>query len=283
MIDLHTHSTYSDGTLTPEALIALAEETGLSAVALCDHNTVRGLPDFLEAAKGSCVEAIPGIEFSTDYRDIDLHIVALWVQPEHYAAITDLLQEALERKEASNRALIDSLNRAGLALDYDQIKAAAPGGLVNRAVIAAEMTRLGYTSSVQAAFSRWLSPRRGYYVPPRRPDTFEVIRFIGSLGAVSVLAHPFLNLDEAQLRIFLPEAVAAGLDGMETLYPKFDEATSCKAAELAKEFGLLTGGGSDFHGENKPEIRLGTGTGTLCVPDAFLTALKERLAQRSAH
>ena len=280
MIDLHTHSTYSDGTLTPEALIRLAEDTGLSAIALCDHNTVDGLPDFLAAAETSPVEAVPGIEFSTDYHETELHIIALWIRPEHYPAVTALLQQALERKEQSNLALIAALNRAGMALDYERIKAGMPGGMVNRAVIAAEMTRLGYTDSVQSAFSDWLSPRQNYYTPPRRPDCFEVIRFIRSLGAVSVLAHPFLNLDEPQLRVFLKEAVEAGLDGMETLYPKFDEAASRKAKELADSFGLLESGGSDFHGANKPDIRMGTGRGTLCVPEAFLTALKERLTQR---
>lgn len=282
MIDLHTHSTHSDGTLTPEELIRLAEDIGLSAVALCDHNTVSGLPEFLAAAKNSPVEAVPGIEFSTDYNDTELHIIALWIRPEQYPAVTALLQEVLVRKEASNLALIAALNRAGLALDYEKIKTGTPGGIVNRAIIGAELTRLGYTPSVQAAFSQWLSPRRGYYTPPRNPDAFETIRFIRSLGAVSVLAHPFLNLDEPQLRVFLKEAAAAGLDGMETRYSKFDETASRKAKELADTFGLLESGGSDFHGENKPDIRLGSGKGNLLIPEAFLTALKDRLAQHSA-
>lgn len=279
MIDLHTHSNYSDGTVGPETLVRMAEQAGLSAIALCDHNTIDGLEKFLDAARGSAVEAIPGVEFSTDYGDVELHIVGLWIGAEHYGAVKTLLQEALDRKEESNRLLIEGLNRAGMALDYGRIKDATPGGLVNRAVIAAEMVRLGYTESVKAAFSNWLSPKHGYFLPPKRLDCFEVIRFIRSIGAVSVLAHPFLNLDEPELRVFLAQASKAGLDAMETRYSKFDEETSRKAKELAGEYGVLESGGSDFHGENKPDIRLGTGRGTLCVPEEFLTALKLRAAR----
>jgi len=281
MIDLHTHSTYSDGTVSPDELMRMAEQANLSAIVLCDHNTIDGLPKFLDAARGSAVEAIPGVEFSTDYGETELHIVGLWIRPEHYPTVKAMLQEALDRKEQSNQTLIDALNWAGMDLDYSQIKSGTPGGLVNRAVIAAEMTRLGYTESVKEAFSKWLSPKHGYFQPPRRLDCFEVIRFIRSIGGVSVLAHPFLNLDEFELRVFLEKAVKAGLDAMETRYSKYDEETARKAKEIADEFGILESGGSDFHGENKPDIRLGVGKGTLYVPEEFLTGLKERAALRS--
>lgn len=274
--DLHTHSTYSDGTLTPGELIALAEQTGLSAVALCDHNTVAGLPDFLAAAQNSPVTAVPGVEFSSDYEGTELHILALFLRPGDYAPITALLEESQNAKDQSNCALIRALNGAGLELDYGSIKARTPGGQVNRAVIAAEMVRKGYSDSVQAAFSRWLSPKRGYYIPPKRLDVLEVIRFIRSLGAVSVLAHPFLNLDEERLHRFLPEAKKCGLDAMEVFYPLFDAEKTCRAASIAEEFGLLKSGGSDFHGANKPDIRLGTGKGDLLIPEQILKQLLDR-------
>ena len=277
MVDLHTHSTYSDGTVSPAGLIALAEETGLTAVALCDHNTVDGLPDFLAAAEQSGVEAVPGVEFSTDYGDTELHILGLMIPPKRWKETAALLDDVRRRKERSNLDLIAGLNGAGLALDYDRIRAAMPGGVVNRAVIAAEMTRLGYTASVKDAFDRWLAPEHGYFHPPRRLDCFETIRFIKRMGGAAVLAHPFLNLkEEGALRTFLTRAKEAGLDGMETRYPRFSEAQTRLAAGIAREFGLLESGGSDFHGENKPDIRMGTGTGTLCVPDEFLARLRER-------
>ena len=269
--DLHTHSLFSDGTCTPAEIIRLAEDAGLGAVALCDHNTVAGLPDFLEAAKESAVEAVPGIEFSTEYRGKELHILGLFIQPEHYAAVNDLLEEALKLKEQSNRDLIRRLGGSGILLDYDRIEAEA-GGTVNRAVIAAEMVRCGYCESVKDAFKVWLSPEKGFFVPPRRPDAYEVIRFIKSIGAVAVLAHPFLNLEEGELRTFLSKA--EGLDGMEVRYPLFDEKQTTLAAQIAEEFGLVKSGGSDFHGANKPDISVGIGKGTLQVPLGCLEELK---------
>lgn len=278
--DLHVHSTYSDGTVSPAGLIRLAEELKVCAVALCDHNTVAGLSDFLNAAAGSSVHAVPGIEFSTDYGAVELHILGLFVQPQHYAAVTQRVEQMLQRKEQSNLNLIAGLKTEGIELDYAKIKAGTPGGSVNRAVIAAEMVRLGYCASVKEAFSGWLSESHGYFCPPRRLDALETIRFIKSIGAVAVLAHPFLNLDEAGLREFLPKAVESGLDAMEVYYPKFSEEQTALAVQIAAEFGLLESGGSDFHGANKPDISLGTGRDNLRIPCSVLEALAARAARQ---
>ena len=275
--DLHTHSVYSDGTFTPAELIAGAQQAGLSAIALTDHNTVAGLPDFLQAAESSGVEPVPGVEFSTDYGDIELHILALDVKPEYYATITQLLEDAARRKEESNISLVENLNRAGYAISYEEIKGKTPNGQVNRAHIAAELTEKGYTADRQEAFKKLLSPKRGYYQPPVRIGSYEAIRFIKSLGAIAVLAHPFLNLDEQGLRAFLPEAVACGLDGMETAYSKYTPETTLLAEQIAGEFGLKYSGGSDFHGENKPEIALGVGKGNLAIPYQWLGKLRETM------
>lgn len=274
--DLHTHSVFSDGTDTPAHLIELATQAGLSAVALCDHNTVAGLPDFLKAAQGADVEAVPGVEISTDFADKELHILALYVQPQHYAAVTELLAEGDRRKEQSNIDLVAALNGAGYALNYEEIKAKTPKGHINRAHIAAEMLRLGYVESVQDAFRTLLSPKHGLYHPPKRIDAYDAIRFIKSIGAVAVLAHPFLSMDEALLRDFLPRAVEAGLDAMEVYYAKYDEKTTCLAVDIAREFGILPSGGSDYHGGNKPDIAMGTGRGELRIPSAWLNGLKKR-------
>lgn len=276
LCDLHTHSTFSDGTDTPTALVALARERGLSAIALTDHNTVAGLPEFLEAAKGTSVRAIPGTEFSTDYRGTELHILGLFLKPEDFGVITERLEDYHRRKEQSNRCLVEKLNAAGYAIDYDRIKNSTPEGQVNRALIAAELTRLGYTESIQAAFKQLLSPKCGYYVPPTRPCPFETIRYIKSLGAVAVLAHPFLNLNEADLREFLKEAVPCGLDAMETLYSTYDEETTAAAKQVADDFGLLHSGGSDYHGGNKPHIQMGIGQGNLAIPQGLMAAMEER-------
>lgn len=271
--DLHVHSTFSDGTDTPTQLIDLACKAGLRAVALCDHNTVAGLPEFIQAARGREVEAVPGVEFSTEYLGTELHILGLFIRPEHYSAVTEVLDAMLLRKEQSNIALIEALKEADIHLDYAAIKANASGN-VNRAVIAAEMVRKGYCTSVKEAFSKWLSPKRGYYQPPRRLDAFEAIRFIKSIGATAVLAHPFLNLEEEPLRIFLQRAVACGLDAMEAYYSMFSPEQTALARQIAEAYGLKISGGSDYHGSNKPHIQMGKGQGDLCIPAALLEQLR---------
>ena len=274
--DLHVHSYYSDGTCSPAELIALAQQAKLQAIALCDHNTLDGLPDLLAAAENSAVEVVPGIEFSTDYMDVELHILGLFIAPSHYPVIGELMQEQKRRKEQSNIDLVAKLNQAGYEIDYETIKASTPNGNVNRALIAAELTRKGYIASVQEGFKQLLSAKRGFYTPPKLPDSYEIIRLIKQLGAVAVLAHPFLNLDEAALRQFLPRAVEAGLDGMEVLYPKYDTETTLLAQRMAAQYGLLPSGGSDFHGQNKPDIQIGVGRGNLQIPMQYLEDLKKR-------
>lgn len=273
--DLHVHSVFSDGTLTPGQLIREAERCGLSALALCDHNTVAGLPDFLAAAEGSGVEAVPGIEFSTDYNGTELHLLGLFIRQSDYGRITELLADFRERKDRSNRELVEKLSAAGYVLDYEAIKAATPNGQVNRAHISAALFQHGYTESVREGFRHLLVPGHGYYTPPERLDVFDAIRFIKSMGAVAVLAHPFLNLNEEELRVFLTRALPCGLDGMETVYVTYDAATARTAAAMAEEFGLKQSGGSDFHGANKPDVRLGVGRGNLCIPLKFLDGLRQ--------
>ena len=273
--DIHVHSYYSDGTYSPTDLIRLAEEAGLSAVALCDHNTVAGLPEFLAAAEGSSVEAVPGIEFSTEYRGVELHILGLFIKPEAYPLIREQMEAALRRKEQSNLDLVARLRAAGLPLDYGKIREEASGS-VNRAVIGAHMVKLGLCESVPEAFDRWLNPKCGYYVPPVLSDSLEIIRFIKSIGAVAVLAHPFLSMKQPDaLRALLAEA--EGLDGMEVYYSKYSPEQTVMAEQIAQEFGLLKSGGSDFHGTNKPDIFMGVGRGNLVIPMEWLEQLRKRI------
>ena len=271
--DLHTHSNYSDGTYSPAQLLGEAARMGLGAIALTDHNTVAGLPAFMEAARGGEVEAVPGCEFSTDYGGVELHILGLYIQPVHYQTVTDLLEAAQKEKERSNRELVAALNAAGYEIDYGAICAKC-NGQINRAHIAAALVENGYFADMQACFKGPLSAKHGLYRQPKRIDAYECIRFIKSLGAAAVLAHPFLNLDEAELRAFLPQAVEAGLDAMEVAYPKYSPQTTATAYAVAADFGLLPSGGSDFHGSNKPDIALGTGRGDLAIPMAWLDGLK---------
>ncbi len=274
--DLHVHSNYSDGTCSPAELIRLAESACLSAIALTDHNTIDGLPDFLAAAEGSTVRAVPGIEFSTDYQGIELHILGLFIQPQHYDRINELLTVYQQKKKESNLLLAKALQQAGYAMDYEAIKAKT-AGLPNRAHFAAELVEKGYFPTIKECFQTILSPKNGLYTPPPRPDAFEMIAFIKEIGAVSVLAHPFLSLSEEALRNFLKKAVPYGLNGMETLYSTYDEVQTRLAQAIAAEFGIKESGGSDFHGSNKPDIAIGIGRGNLTIPLEFLHTLESKI------
>ncbi len=274
--DLHTHSVFSDGTFTPTAIVEKAIDIGLSAVALCDHNTVDGLHEFLQAAKNKNIEAIAGAEFSVDYNGCELHLLGLFIPENAFSQITCLMTEVNERKAKSNVDLINSLNKAGYSIDYATIKSKTPNGKFNRAHIAAELTEKGYTPSIKNAFDTLLSTEAGYYTEPQRLTVWNMLDVIKSIGAVPVLAHPFLNLTESELSEFLPLAKESGLVGMECYYSSYDMALTQKSMEIAESFDLVCSGGSDFHGERKPDIMLGVGKGNLRIPYDCVIKLKNK-------
>lgn len=274
--DLHTHSVFSDGTDTPTRLVEKAVAQGLSALALCDHNTVDGLPEFLLAAKDKAIDAIAGAEFSVEYNGKELHLLGLYLQPRYFGEITKMMEDGMARKRESNIALIRALNAAGYAIDYDTIRNATPSGNFNRAHVAAELTRKGYTANRDEAFETLLDHKHGFYKEPKRLQLWEMLAYLRAIGAVPVLAHPFLKLSEGEMEILLPAAKEQGLAGMECCYSLYDEETTRISFDLADRFGLLPSGGSDYHGQNKPDILLGTGKGNLRIPYSWAAALKEK-------
>ena len=266
--DLHSHSTFSDGTLTPTQLVALAEKQGLSALALTDHNTSAGLKEFMEAGKNSPVITVPGCEFTTEWNGIEIHIVGLFFREEYWKEIEDFLEFSNLAKANSNRALIANLNKAGYEITEEECAALSAGDF-NRSHVARVLMAKGYVSSVSEAFDKLLKEGLGYYFPAKRITPMAAIRFIKVYGATAIMAHPLLNLNEEQLQVFLPEAKEAGLDAIETHYSKFDDSMTAVLVSLAERFGLKQSGGSDFHGTTKPDIELGTGRGSLFVPHSF--------------
>ena len=282
LCDLHTHSVFFDGTCTPAEVVDAAVAKGLSAVALTDHNTTDGLSDFINAASGKKIDIVPGAEFSVDYNGTELHVLGLFIRPAYFSQVSALMQAVTACKEQSNVELIESLYRIGIRLDYDEIKGATPSGKVNRAHIATAMMQKGYTATVAEAFETYLSPSAGHYKEPKRLTAWEILDFIRSIDALSVLAHPFLKLSEGDLARFLPEAKKKGLVGMECCYSLYDEAKTQTSLSLANEFGLLKSGGSDFHGTRKPDIEIGVGKGNLNVPYEWYLALKTYTKKRPA-
>ena len=263
--DLHTHSVFSDGTYTPGEIIAEAKCLGL-IVALTDHNTAAGLPEFMEAAREQGITAVPGVEISTEHNGKELHLLGLFVLPEHYGAIERMVKEQHILKEISNMELVERLNQAGYLIDYAKVKGRNPSGNANRAHMAAELLEQGYVASIREAFDTILSDHGGFYVPPSRLQLTDVIKDLRRIGVLPVLAHPLQELTESELRELLPNAIEAGLAGMETMHSSYSEDTISLAEKIAEEFRLLPSGGSDFHGSVKPGISLGTGKGWLCIP-----------------
>lgn len=278
--DLHTHSTFSDGSKTPREIVRMAKEIGLSAVALTDHNNAAGLEEFMRAGEEFGVETVAGCEFSTDYRiegrekPVELHIVGLFFPREHWVQIADYVKLALLSKEKANRRMIEKLCAAGYAVTFEEAAAKTDSAIFNRAHVAQVLVDKGYAGNVKEAFDGVLKEGNGFYVPAERLSVFTTIRFIGMYGGKAVLAHPFLNLTYEQLRVFLPAAKNEGLVGVETHYSEFDEEQTAAAEELARTFGLLESGGSDYHGDAKPGIALGTGRGKLAVPYEFCLRLR---------
>ena len=273
--DLHTHSNYSDGSLPPAELVRMAENKGLSALALTDHNTAAGLPEFMKAGESSKVITVAGCEFSTEYtlcaddgesRVQELHIVGLFFDESVWGSVEEYVSEHMKNKKISNQNMIKRLQDAGYDITYDEVSAITDAGEFNRAHIARILCRKGYIERPADAFEELLKEGCGFYIPPKRPDVFETIKFIKKNGAVSVLAHPFLELSADELRCFLRAAKPAGLDAIETNYSKFDDEMIKQACAIAGEMELARSGGSDYHGDAKPDVEMGTGRGSLEVP-----------------
>ena len=278
--DLHLHSYYSDGTNPPKFLVDMALKSEIGCIALTDHNTVKGIPEFLAAAESSGVDAIGGIEFSVDYRGRELHLLALGVNEEYFAEIEEMMDEYLKIRERTNREMVEALRSDGYLIDYEDVLEISGTGYINRSHIGSALVEKGYCDSVRDAFATLLSKESPYFRPRVYPNVFDMIEYARSIGAVPILAHPFLQFDEEELREFLREAKKHGLCGMETVYTEFSDSQVALAKKIAKEFDLIESGGSDFHGSTKPDVAFGVGFGNLRVPASFADTIKERMRKR---
>lgn len=277
LCDLHTHSLASDGSYTPSEIIDAAVALNLSAVALTDHNCIDGLPEFLEAASGKPIEAICGSEFSVDYDGIELHLHGLYIPTSYFAQVSDFTRDIINKKEQSNLALIDSLKKEGIILDYKAIKNSTPNGNVNRKHIAIALTSLGYTQSDEEAFNTLLSEQSGHYKPQKRVTLWEMIDFIRSIHAAPILAHPLKELSPPQLEKLLIEAKSQGLMGLECTHSDYTPSHVEFSLDITQRLNLLPSGGSDFHGIRKTGIYLGCGRNNVSVPYQWAINIKNAL------
>jgi len=276
--DLHIHSHYSDGSYSPAKIVAVAKKKNL-VVALTDHNTIDGLPEFIHAAMQYNVTVVPGIEITTEYNSQEIHLLGLFVPPRHYQELATVTNHYHQAKVESNLQLINNLAVDGYYIDYDCLKSTVPNGKINRAHIGAELTKLGYTDSITSAFKLLLNEEAGYYTPPSRLQLLDTIHYLRTLQTLPVLAHPLNSIDVVTLRNLLPKAIEAGLLGMEVIHTSYDENTIHISKQLANDFSLLPSGGSDFHGSNKPNIPLGAIDNAHAVPVSFYQTLAEKAKQ----
>ncbi len=280
MIDLHVHSTYSDGTFSTKELVDYAIEKGLSAFALTDHDCVSGLKEITEYAaslkeKGiNAPRVIPGIELSTDYNGSEVHVVGLFIDYES-KAFKDYIDNFVKSRLERNLEMCKKLSDAGFDVKYEDLLNEFPGAVITRAHVANHMQRKGYVKSKQEAFERYIGNYGPYYVPRKLVTPQLAIELILKSGGVPILAHPILyHLSKANLDKLVCELKQAGLMGIEAVYSTYTTADERDIRKLAEKYHLLLSGGSDFHGANKEKIDLGVGYGKLYVPDEFLEKIE---------
>jgi hypothetical protein len=262
-VDLHAHTFFSDGLLSPEDLVARAREKRLLALAVTDHDTVEALPR-ARAAATAALELVPGIELSSATDGVDLHILGFYIDPEH-----PRLRARLERFQDERRQravlMMQRLNDLGAPLDPDEVFDLAGPGVVGRPHVAGALLRAGHVSSMDEAFRRYLGPHGAAYVPRPAFRPEEAIALVHEADGVSVLAHPGGSLPDS----LLERLVAAGLRGVEVWHPQHNAATIRRYRALASRLGLLETGGSDFHGHPR-----GADLGDMGVSAAVLDPLK---------
>ncbi len=276
MIDLHCHSIFSDGTNSPEELVQLAEQTGLTALALTDHDTTAGVDRFMAAGKASVVETIPGIELSAEFGRIPLHILGYFFDIENSA-----LQEALiwvrEGRAARNVQMLERLNALGYDLTMDDIRKHAGEELVGRPHFAAALMERGHFKHPNKIYQQLLGKDKAAYVNRPRLSPEQCVDLICRAGGVAIIAHPGqMKLTNNKLRRLIRQLLPHGLGGLEVLHPSHPPHQVLALERICAELDLVVSGGTDFHGTRTPDLRLGTGFGTLCVSDQLLETLRAR-------
>ena len=276
-IDLHIHTTASDGTFTPEEVVREASRIGLAAVAITDHDTAAGYARAAAEGENCGLEVVPGIEISTKFRSA-VHILGYYIDAQS-PALGEVLDWMHRDREERNVKLCAMLRESGVDIDIERMHARF-GDLVGRPHFAEIMIENGIALDMNDAFERLLNKNKPFFIPRQFLPIERSIEIIREAGGTAVLAHPFqYRLDDAALRELIEHCMESGLEGMECRYSGYDAAQTAYLVALAAEYGLVRTGGSDFHGAIKGEIRLGEGKGGLNVPYAFLEELRSRRAK----
>jgi 3',5'-nucleoside bisphosphate phosphatase len=278
-IDLHLHTTHSDGSLRPSEVLALAEQADVSALAITDHDIVDGIPEAVASAAPWGIEVIPGVEISSFDGKSELHILGYCIDWQD-ALFNDRLAALRASRHRRNPLIIERLQSAGLEVTYDEVRALAGTESVGRPHIAQVLMKKKYVTSAKEAFDRYLAEGRPAYVARELPSPADAIAWIRDAKGVAVLAHPTWIKDTGDgLTSCVIALKEAGLAGIEVHYSTHTKAQTAGYLELGKSLGLLITGGSDFHGITKPDIEVGRGRGDLKVDPSLLAPLKEAAAR----
>lgn len=271
-IDLHTHSTFSDGTFTPSQLVKYAEEKGLKAFALTDHDTTEGIKEAKSIETN--VEVISGVEISTRYDKKEIHIVGLYVN-ENDADLNKQLKYYREKRVTRNFEILEKLNSLGVDITIDDVKESCTGDVISRAHIAKALVSKGFVGSYTEAFDRYLGDNKCAYVPRETLNYEESMELITKAGGVPVLAHPLLyKMSDTNLENMMVKLRQKGLKAVEVYYSTHSNSDTQHIMAMANRVGLIYSGGSDFHGATKPKIDMGTGMGKLAVPYEILEKIR---------
>lgn len=276
MVDLHAHTTASDGSLSPRELVELAHRNGLKALGITDHDTIDGWDEAREAAAPLGIEIVPGVELSTSYEGGRFHLLGYFVDPE--SQIIETLRRIQKARANRNDVIFENLRDLGVPLEEAEVYAlAGPNGLLGRPHFARAMVDRGYVASTQEAFDKYLADGKPAYATKDVLTPEEAIAGIHEAGGVAIWAHPPLNkkFTLEQLEDELQRWISWGLDGLETRYGRYVPEETAWANGMVEKYNLIEGGGSDFHGASKPDISLGTTTAG-SVPDDVLEKLKAR-------
>ena len=278
MIDLHVHTTCSDGTFSPEEVVRLAATRGLTALAITDHDTVLGVPAAAQEGDKHGIEVVPGLEISSQWNHGIMHILGYFIDIDHpeLRKVLDFLKEG---REARTPRIVSRLQQLGVNVSVEEIEQEAGEGVPGRPHVANVMVRRNLVTDRQQAFDLYLRKGAPAYVDKVKLPPLESLELINKVGGVAVLAHPYSleQADSSGLEKILKHLVPNGLKGIEAYYPKHTPEQTRIYIELAKKLDLVVTGGTDFHGANKPGIELGVVPGFSPLPYSILEGLKNRL------
>jgi len=275
-IDLHTHSSCSDGSLTPGQLVQEAARIGLAAIALTDHDTMAGVDAAINAGREYDVEVIPGIEISARQDGLAIHILGYGADPKN-PGLQGLIRELATFRETRNQAILAKLERLGIMLDLTELTTSTVG-MVGRPHIARQLVRQSHASSIPQAFRRFLQRNAQAYVPVSKFPAADAMAIIRGAGGLSVLAHPTtIDKNLKGVTSLVRKLSDAGLDGLEVFYPGHSLKVCRRLQDISEQYRLIITGGSDFHGSLKPEIQLGGAPVMPPIPYRLLEELKARL------